>query len=119
MNAEELAEKFHKTYQKLSPEFYGVNINKVSWEETSNENKLLMAAVFREIKRDLVSKDVAKKVLRLAMARGRLMIEVLRSAEEFGYGVIVKKIKEDGCMKKWIKHEKKLKELKEETDGQR
>lgn len=111
MTPEKLAQKFHETYDKLAPEFYGKDINSVTWENTSEKNRLLMAATFREIKKDLVSFDTAKKVLRIATKRTKLLKEILRSSKAFGYEVIVKKIEAEGLL---LEEEDEEKELRNE-----
>lgn len=61
-----------------------------------------------------VSFKTAVKVLKLARKRGGLMAEILRTAEAFGYDIIVKKIRESDCMKMIIEHEMEIEEFEEE-----
>jgi hypothetical protein len=51
MTPEEMAEKFHETYERLAPEF-GYKTRKASavpWEKVPEKNKKLMVAVCAEI----------------------------------------------------------------------
>lgn len=58
VNPEELARKFHETYEKLAPKF-GYKTRKessVSWDKVPEKNKNLMIAVCKEINKILIEK---------------------------------------------------------------
>lgn len=49
MKANELAQKFHEAYRRVSPKFYGTTAQSPSWEEIPDKSREHLIAVCREV----------------------------------------------------------------------